>query len=117
MQSFENLKVWQKSIEFVATIYKVTNRFPKQETFGLSDQLRRAVVSIPSNIAEGCNRRSEKEFANFLHISYGSCAEVKTQLIIAEKLKYIDSDLLISCKEELAEIERMLNSLIRRIEK
>lgn len=83
------LEAWKQSIEFVVMIYKLTETFPKNETYGLASQLQRAAVSIPSNIAEGCARSSTKETARFLDIAIGSIAEVETQLIIAQKLGYI----------------------------
>lgn len=83
------LEAWKQSIEFVLSVYKMTENFPKNEIYGLSSQLQRAAVSIPSNIAEGCARSSSKETARFLDIAIGSIAEVETQLIIADKLGYI----------------------------
>ncbi len=85
------LEAWKQSIEFVVLIYKITENFPKHEIYGLSSQLQRAAVSIPSNIAEGCARTSTKETARFLDIAIGSIAEVETQLIIANKLGYIEN--------------------------
>ena len=89
MTSHKELKVWQKGIELVKSVYEVTQSFPANEQFGLVSQMRRAAVSIPSNIAEGSARQSDKETIQFLHISLGSLAELETQLIIAEKLNYI----------------------------
>ncbi len=115
MTSFRELKVWQASIEFTIYIYSLTKHFPKNEQYSLTDQIQRASVSIASNIAEGYQRQSRKEFINFLHISYGSCAEVETQLTIAEKLSYIDAATFQNALEKLTEIEKMLNGLIRRL--
>ena len=89
MSNFKELMVWQKAIDLVTEIYKITRAFPKEEVFGLVSQMQRAAVSIPSNIAEGHERNSEKEFAQFLCIARGSLAELETQIIIAEKLSYI----------------------------
>ena len=85
------LEAWKQSIEFVIDIYKITEYFPKAEKFGLASQMQCAAVSIPSNIAEGCARSSAKETARFLNIAIGSIAELETQLIIADKLKYIEN--------------------------
>jgi len=108
----KNLDVWQKSMDFVVEIYCITQEFPKEEKFGLVDQLRRACVSIPSNIAEGSGRSGEKEFIRFLHISLGSLVEVDTQLIIAKRLKYIDIDESDRLLNDLNNIKRMLIGLI-----
>jgi four helix bundle protein len=87
--TFKDLQVWQRSRRLVSSIYEKTEKFPGKEQFGLTSQLRRAVVSIPSNIAEGHRRNSNKEFQNFLVIARGSLAEVETQLILAQDLKFI----------------------------
>ncbi|MBU0758905.1 MAG: four helix bundle protein [Candidatus Omnitrophica bacterium] len=92
MKGFKDLKVWQKGIELVREVYKATNSFPKEELYGLSSQIRRAAVSVPSNIAEGFRRRHAKEFKQFLNIALGSCAETETQVIIARELNYIDKN-------------------------
>ncbi|MCF7916969.1 MAG: four helix bundle protein, partial [Candidatus Omnitrophica bacterium] len=89
MQNFKDLKIWQKSVELVEKIYKITKDFPKEEQYSLSMQIKRASVSIPSNIAEGFRRKHNKEYKQFLYIALGSCAELETQLIIANKLDYI----------------------------
>jgi four helix bundle protein len=85
----KDLDVWKKSMDLVETIYQLTNNFPDSEKFGLTNQIRRAVVSIPSNIAEGSGRKSDKELIQFLHIALGSLAEVETQYLIAVRLKYV----------------------------
>lgn len=89
MAYFKELLVWQKSVAFVTEIYVITENFPKSEMFGLSSQLRRAAVSVPSNIAEGNSRRSSPDYTQFLKISRGSCAEIETQLLIAKNLGFI----------------------------
>src|SRR6266849_4237029 len=86
MRQHERLDVWTKSIEYVVTVYKATEPFPKDERFGLTSQLRRASVSIPANIAEGAGRQSTKEFAHFLSNAQGSASEVDTELLIASRL-------------------------------
>ncbi len=85
----KDLEAWKKSIELVTEIYKLTQNFPEEERFGLSSQIRRAAISIPSNIAEGCARSTDKDTLRFLDIALGSCAELETQLIIAESLGFI----------------------------
>ncbi len=91
MTSFKDLEVWKQGIDLVTEVYKLTGMFPSHEQFGLVSQMRRAAVSIPSNIAEGQGRKNVKEFIQFLYIAKGSLAELETQLIICERLKYIDN--------------------------
>ena len=86
----KDMEVWKKSIELVTKVYEITKTFPDDEKFGLVSQIRRASISIPSNIAEGAARNSDKEIQRFLDISLGSIAELETQLIIAENLQYFD---------------------------
>ena len=88
---YKDLEAWKKSIEIVKEIYKITMQFPNDEQFGLTSQIKRAAISIPSNIAEGCARFSNKDSARFIDISIGSAAEIETQLIIAKELDYIDN--------------------------
>ncbi|UAM96650.1 four helix bundle protein [Polaribacter litorisediminis] len=114
MKTHKDLLVWQKSIDLVTEIYKLTSQFPSNEIYGLVSQLRRASVSIPSNIAEGAARSSDKEFARFLYIARASAAEVETQLIISENLGYLMSDKSKS-KEQLLSISKMLTALINKI--
>ena len=83
VNSYQDLEVWKKSIDFVEQIYRLVKQLPKEETYALSDQMRRAAASIPSNIAEGANRKTTKEYIQFLYIALGSAAELETQLIIA----------------------------------
>jgi four helix bundle protein len=91
-QHFKGLIVWQKAMDLVAEVYRVTDNFPKREVYSLTDQIRRAAVSIPSNIAEGQAHYSKAEFLHFLLHSSGSLAELETQLLLAERLHYADSD-------------------------
>lgn len=98
IKSHKDLEVWKNAIAFVTFIYKVTDHFPESEKFGLQSQLRRASVSIPSNIAEGAGRNYKKEFIQFLHIALGSLAETDTQLIISNNLSYISKEKLEICK-------------------
>ena len=92
METHKDLRVWQQSIEMVTSIYLMTQSFPKEETFGLVSQLRRASVSVPSNIAEGYARGTDKEKLHFLRISSGSMSEVETQLLLSLNLGYIDQE-------------------------
>ncbi len=89
VKSYKDLIVWQKSMDLVIEIYKLVKKLPKEETYSLSDQMRRAVVSIPSNIAEGYTRKSTNEYLNFLSIANGSCTELETQLLICERINYL----------------------------
>ena len=111
IKNHKDLEVWRKSIDFAVDIYTLTEKFPSVEQYGLVSQLRRAAVSISSNIAEGAARNGEKEFIHFLHIALGSASEVETQLIIAERLHYIKTDELVV--HELGGIQRMLMGLIK----
>ena len=111
INSYKDLKVWQASIALTKEVYLVTQKFPKYEVYGLSSQMQRAAVSIPSNIAEGHARDSTAEFLRFLTIALGSLAELETQLIVAEKLIYIDDLILQSLLSKTDEIQRMLRGL------
>src|SRR6187401_1440650 len=93
VRNYRELKVWQHSIELSASIYQLTSGFPKEELYGLTSQMRRAAVSIPSNIAEGHSRESTKEYLHHLSFALGSLAELETQLVIAERLKYVSPNL------------------------
>ena len=112
MANFKELLVWQKSINFVTEIYELTNDFPKNEMYGLTSQIRRASISIPSNIAEGNSRRSVADYLQFLKIARGSCAEVETQLIIAQNLKFLNEEHYLKLNRDIIEISKMLNGLI-----
>lgn len=115
IKSFQDLKIWQKGINLVEEIYKISRTFPKEEIYGLQSQIRRSVVSIPSNIAEGFARFHNKEYRNFLYIALGSCAELTTQTIIAARLHYIEkieADKVIS---EIEEISKMTMNLIKKL--
>lgn len=117
MKNFRELIIWQKGIDLVIDIYKFSNDLPSDEKFGLISQIRRASVSIPSNIAEGCSRHSEKDLKRFLEIAVGSAFELETQILIIQKLSLIDKskcDILI---QSLQEEQKMINSLIIKIKK
>ena len=113
VSTHKDLDVWKKSMDFVTELYKQTASFPKVELYGLSSQMRRAAVSIPSNIAEGAARKSNKEFIQFLYIALGSSAEVDTQLIIAKNLNFIDVTVFEKMNVDQDEISRMLVGLIK----
>ena len=99
----------------VKGIYKLTEKFPKQETYGLTSQMRRSAVSIPSNIAEGFRRYHNKEYKQFLYISLGSCAELETQITIAKKLQYMQEDKKTVLLEKLDHICRMISNLLKKL--
>jgi four helix bundle protein len=115
MKTHHDLTVWKKSIEFVTNVYQITKGFPKEEIYGLTNQLRRASVSIPSNIAEGAARSHNKEFVQFLFIALGSASEIETQLVISKNLKFIGEKEYLKLNEEIVEIRKMLNGLIKSI--
>ena len=107
MHRFKELEIWKKSRQFCSEIYSMTSSFPSDEKFGLTNQLRRASVSIPSNIAEGSSRNSQKDFSRFLEIAIGSAYEIETQLIIASDLGFIETANLNSLTDKLEEIIKM----------
>ena len=115
MSHFRKILFWQKSISLVTNVYKATRTFPKEETFGLTSQIRRSSISIPSNIAEGSGRESNKDFLRFLYISLGSLFEMQTQLEIAKNIIYISEEEFNLLYEDSREIERMLASLIKKV--
>ena len=113
INSFKDLVVWQKSIELVKKVYSATSKLPKSEVYGLINQMRRAAVAIPSNIAEGKKRSTKKDFIHFLRIADGSAAELETQIIISKSLfKKIDFD---KCEALLEEVQKMLTTMIKRL--
>ena len=115
MRDFRNYDIWVDGVDFSVAIYEMTIEFPKKETYALCDQMQRASVSIPSNIAEGCSRRSSAEFAHYLEISLGSCYEIETQLEIAVRIKYISETQYSQSIEKVQSIEKRLTSLINTI--
>ena len=115
MHNFKDLKFWQKSIALSVLVYKITSIFPNEEKFGLVSQLRRASVSIASNIAEGASRNSDKEFLYFLSISNGSAFEIETQLIIANRLNYLNESDLMNVIGNVTEIQKMIYSFSKKI--
>lgn len=111
MKSHKDLDVWKKSMTLVENIYKITSEFPTNKTYGLTSQLKRASISIPSNIAEGAARKGNKEFIQFLYISLGSTAEVETQVLLAKRLGFSEGTE--TLLKDIEEIKQMLNGLIR----
>ncbi len=110
--NYNDLTVWKKSMDFVTKVYKITKQFPSDERYGLTDQMRRAAISIPSNIAEGHARKSKVDFARFLRISLGSCTELETQVMIAHNLEYLTKNEMDPMLEESLEIRKMITKLI-----
>ncbi|OGM04516.1 hypothetical protein A2715_01140 [Candidatus Woesebacteria bacterium RIFCSPHIGHO2_01_FULL_39_32] len=115
IKSYKNLIVWQKAFELSLLIYKITKGFPKEELYALTSQVRRAVISIPSNIAEGYCRQRKLEYIQFLQIAFASGAELETQLLIAKNLNYISAVDFNKANSLLEEVMKMLNSLISKI--
>ena len=113
METHKNLIVWQKSIAFVTAVYENTRSFPKDELYGIVSQIRRAAVSIPSNMAEGCARRTTREYIHFLYVALGSAAELETQFLISANLGYVNPVVQEKLQSDLGEIMRMLISLIK----
>lgn len=112
MNSYKELTVYQKAVELSVYIYRITEEFPKSELYGLTSQIRRCAVSIPSNIAEGQRRGHRTEYIQFLRIAFGSGAELETQILIAYKIGYLNKEDFEDLSEKLDEIMRMLNKLI-----
>jgi four helix bundle protein len=115
IESYRSLLVWQKSVDFVVLVYRLLGRFPKNEQYGLSSQMQRAAVSIPSNIAEGKERQSDRDFARFIAIALGSLAELETQLLIAQKLGYLGECDWQEATVQADEIGKMLRSLHKKL--
>jgi four helix bundle protein len=116
MHNYKELKVWQKGRELVKFIYKLTKNFPKEELYALTSQVRRAIVSVPSNIAEGAGHFSSKEFSRFLEIAYASTCELDTQIILSFDLSFISEDELKNFNICIEEIQKMLSGLIKSLE-
>jgi four helix bundle protein len=116
-QSFRELVVWQRAIELNLTVYRLTSRFPSSERFCLTDQLRRAAISVPSNIAEGYGRLTRGEYAQFLGHARGSLCEIQTQIVIAGALDYGTEELRLKADSLCADVSRLLNALIDRLRK
>jgi four helix bundle protein len=116
-KSYRDLVAWQKAMDLVTAIYQASACFPREELYGLTSQLRRAAVSVPSNIAEGQGRRGRAEFRHFLRQASGSLMELETQMMIAERLRYISPELANQALDRSAEVGRVLNGLINSLER
>ena len=116
LKNYKELKVWQKSYALCIWIYQTTGNFPAEEKYGLTSQIRRSAVSIPSNIAEGYGRKTTTDYIRFLYIAYGSLCELETQLLLAGDLNFLAVGNLEELKTNISEIERMLKALIRSLE-
>lgn len=115
MQDFKKLSVWQKAHQLALAIYKGTMRFPKEELYGLTSQMRRAGVSIAANIAEGCGRRSKVDFARFLQISMGSASELEYHLVLSHDLVFLNEDAFCAMTEQTVSVKKMLTALIGKL--
>ncbi len=116
MKSHKDLDVWNRAIDLVTIIYDVTKKFPKAEIYGITNQIRRAAVSIPSNIAEGAARKHAKEFVQFLYVLLGSASELETQLLISKNLKFLSNDVSENIQKEIDAIRKMIIGLIHSLE-
>ena len=117
MRPHEKLSVWQRAVNLVLAIYKATTSFPKEERYGLTSQIRRAAVSIPANIAEGAARDSQKEFTHFLSNAQGSASELETELLIAQRLGYLDATGYAVMRDEIDSVGRMIFGLSQSIKR
>ena len=115
IKTYRDLEIWKKGIEVVKDIYKLTQKLPKQEMYGLVSQMRRSAISVPSNVAEGFKRFHNKEYKQFLHMSLGSCAELETQITIAKELRCIQENEEAILLEKLDHIGRMISNLLKKL--
>lgn len=115
MQNYKDLEVWEKAHQFTLEVYEATKQFPKEEMYSLTNQLRRAASSIPANIAEGCSKVSQAEFAHFLNISVGSANEAEYFLILSKDLKYLNENIFDTLVKIINEIKAMLIALISKV--
>lgn len=115
INNFQDLQIWKKGINLVKKVYSLTDKFPGSEKYGLVSQMRRSAVSVPSNIAEGFKRFHNNEFRQFLYITLGSCAELETQLVIANELTYITNENSDNIMEDINHISRMIYNLIKKL--
>jgi four helix bundle protein len=112
VRNYSDLIVWQKAMDLAEEIYRVTESFPRREVFGISNQMRRAAVSVPSNIAEGQGRATTKDFCQFLHVAKGSLQELETQILLSIRLKFVREADRAPLLDRTAEVARILNGLI-----
>ena len=113
----KQLDAWKLSMDLVIDVYRETDTFPNRERYGLTDQIRRAVISVPSNIAEGAARHTKKEFVNYLHIAQGSLSELATHIELATRLNYLDHKNQTSLDEKMQRIDKLITGLIRHLNK
>ena len=115
ISNFRTLKIWKKGIELVIEVYNLSRKLPDEEKYGLKSQITRAAISIPSNIAEGSSRSSDKEYKHFLEVALGSAFELETHLIIIQELKMIDNKIVATILNALHEEQKMMNTFIQRL--
>jgi four helix bundle protein len=115
VKDFRDLKVWQRSHQLTLAVYQATQSFPREETYGLTSQIRRACASIPANLAEGCGKNTPTDLARFSQIAMGSASELEYHLLLAHDLHYIDDPAYMALSTELVEIRRMLNVFLQRL--
>jgi four helix bundle protein len=115
MRDFRQLKIWEKSHSLTLRIYQITQGFPKEELFALTNQMRRSSSSIPTNIAEGCGRGGNKEYAYFLQIAVGSSYELDYQVLLAKDLKYIDNSIYAELNDEISSLQRQIVALLQKV--
>jgi four helix bundle protein len=115
MKDFRKLKVWEKAHITALIIYKSTKIFPKEEFYGITNQIRRAAVSIPTNIAEGCGRGSDLDFARFIQMAMGSASEVEYLLILSNELNYLNNEIFNEILSDIIDIKKMLSALIKKL--
>ncbi|WAC10867.1 four helix bundle protein [Dyadobacter pollutisoli] len=115
MRDFRKYAVWEQSHRLVLELYQITARFPNEEKFGLVSQIRRAIVSVPTNICEGCGKASEKDFARFLGISFGSCQEIEYLMLLAKDLEYLNERSYDPIQIEIVSIKKQLYHLIKKL--
>ena len=113
LKNYKDLKVWQKSYRLCLDLYRITKKFPKEERYGLTSQIRRSAVSIPSNIAEGYGKKTTADYLRSLYIAYGSVCELETQVLLSGDLNYVNKENLVALKANTEEVERMLKALIK----
>jgi four helix bundle protein len=113
--SYQKLLVWQKSIQLVEDIYRVTKTYPDEEKFGLTSQIRRSAISIPSNIAEGRHRSSKLDYSKFLYISFASTKELQTQIEISKRLGFISNEDALTIDSQINEISKMLHAILQNL--
>ncbi len=116
LKNYRDLIVWQKSYRLCLELYRITKKYPKEERYGLTSQIRRAAVSIPSNIAEGDGRKTTANYLRSLYIAYGSVCELETQLLLSGDLNYVNKESLKTLKDDTEGVERMLKALIKSLE-